>query len=41
MVGSISLGVALGLGGGESEGKMRLESFAVILSLDYYVEPSR
>ena len=47
MVGSVSLGVvflllvgvALGLGGGRSEGKVRLESFAVVLSLGYYVEP--
>ena len=47
MVDSVSLGVfflhlvgaALGLGGGESEGKVGLESFAIILSLGYYVEP--
>ena len=49
MIGSISLGVVfvplvsvvLGLGRGESEGKVRLKSFAVVLSLSYYVEPCR
>ena len=29
------VGVALGLGGGESERKVRLESFAVVFSLGY------
>ena len=34
------MGVVLSLGGGESEGIVRLKSFAVVLSLGCYVEPS-